>query len=182
MEEVGWPRSLAMNSKAGVQRRRGESSLGMERTATRSRAAEWRKRQTAHEESSSAARHLVVLLQLGQRLPALAAGVGVGLAVAAAQERPAYGGADDRALRRLWKGRWVSIATRGRDAAALHRFIAATLLRSLLPHPDVAPPSSAMPNAVSPQTGGTSARLGEPRRQSLVLAPVADQHAGHWPR
>uniref|UniRef100_A0A0E0BQK9 Uncharacterized protein n=1 Tax=Oryza glumipatula TaxID=40148 RepID=A0A0E0BQK9_9ORYZ len=85
-KEAGWPRSSARSLKAGTQRRRGESSWGMEWTATRSRAAEWRRWQTAWEECCSAACHLIILLQLGQRLPAVAAGIGVGLAVDTAQE------------------------------------------------------------------------------------------------
>uniref|UniRef100_A0A0D3HSN9 Uncharacterized protein n=1 Tax=Oryza barthii TaxID=65489 RepID=A0A0D3HSN9_9ORYZ len=76
-------------------------------TTTRSGAAEWRKQQTAREESSSAACRVIVLLQLGQQRPTVAASIGVGLAVDAAQEWLADGGADDdvddRALRRLWR-------------------------------------------------------------------------------
>jgi hypothetical protein len=93
--------------EGGAQRRRGESSWGMGWTTTRSGAAEWRKQQTAREESSSAACRVVVLLQLGQHRPTVAASIGVGLAVDAAQERLADGGADDavddRALRHLWR-------------------------------------------------------------------------------
>ncbi|XP_052138868.1 uncharacterized protein LOC127757409 [Oryza glaberrima] len=76
-------------------------------TTTRSGAAEWRKQQTAREESSSAACRVIVLLQLGQQRPTVAASIGVGLAVDAAQEWLADGGADDavddRVLRRLWR-------------------------------------------------------------------------------